>query len=90
MTHLFILSASTYITFRTYNTKLFMCGDFCPIPGHNTDAKYNKLAPDTQYIKQVHIPPINIFYVQYSHIFYIAQYKTDCSFLSCGSEQHSG
>ena len=46
MTHLFILSASTYITFRTYNTKLFMCGDFCPIPGHNTDAKYNKLAPD--------------------------------------------
>ena len=23
-----------------------MCGDFCPIPGHNTDAKYNKLASD--------------------------------------------
>ena len=23
-----------------------MCGDFCPIPGHYTDAKYNKLASD--------------------------------------------
>ena len=32
--------------FRTHNTNLIMCGDFCPIPGHNTDAKYNKLAPD--------------------------------------------
>ena len=58
---------------------LFTCGDFCPILGLTTDTKYHKLAPDTQYIKQARISQINIYYVQYSHIFYIAQCNTYCS-----------
>ena len=46
---------------------LLTCGDICPNLSLNTDTKYNKRAPDTQYIKQVCISQINIYFMYNIH-----------------------